>query len=138
MVGSILLNETTKQALDVAFQAKAEWKVRILQKEKERKAFGMNNLTPTTSAMKGTPREYKGNLGPLRESRSSSAGGRRMTDAEEVIGVNVSLPPLLNPSSGSSSGSGSLSVPLYSLQGIVQQWFMQSQEIQGIQWLIST
>ncbi|KAH7820397.1 uncharacterized protein MONOS_15101 [Monocercomonoides exilis] len=98
----------------------------------------MYNLTPTTSATKGTTRKNKGNLGPLRESRSSSAGGRRMTDAAEVSGANVPLPPLLNPSSGSSSGSGSVSVPLYSQQGIVQQGSIQSQGIQGIQWLIQT
>ncbi|KAH7816070.1 uncharacterized protein MONOS_13512 [Monocercomonoides exilis] len=61
-----------------------------------------------------------------------------MTDEEEVSGVNVSLPPLLNPSSGSSSGSGSVSVPLYSQQGIVQQFSMQSQGILGIQGLIPT
>ncbi|KAH7829736.1 uncharacterized protein MONOS_16298 [Monocercomonoides exilis] len=134
----IPLNETTKQALEIAAQTKEEQKIRNFQKEKERKAFGMYNLTPTSSAMKGTPREDKRNLDPLRESQSSSVGGRRMTFAEEVSGVNVSLPPLLNPSSGSSSGSCSVSVPLSSQQGIVRQWFMQSQEIQGIQWFIST
>ncbi|KAH7820418.1 uncharacterized protein MONOS_9424 [Monocercomonoides exilis] len=104
LASGIPLNETTKQALEIAAQAKEEQKIRILQKEKEREAFGMFKLIPTMSAMKGTPRENKGNLGPLRGSRSSSAGGRRMTDADEVSGVNVSLPPLLNPSSGSSSG----------------------------------
>ncbi|KAH7822242.1 uncharacterized protein MONOS_14991 [Monocercomonoides exilis] len=51
--------------------------------------------------------------------RSRSVGGRRMTDAEEVSGVNVSLPPLLNTSSSSSSGSGSVSDSLYFQQGIV-------------------
>ncbi|KAH7820369.1 uncharacterized protein MONOS_6242 [Monocercomonoides exilis] len=138
MASSIPLNEVTKQALEGAAYEKEELKIRILKKEKEREAFGMYNLTPTTSAMKGITRKNKGNLGPLRESRSSSADGRRMTDAEEVSGVNVSLPPLLNPSSGSSSGSGSVSVPLYSQQGIAQQGSMQSQGIQGTQGLIQT
>ncbi|KAH7814831.1 uncharacterized protein MONOS_14837 [Monocercomonoides exilis] len=81
----------------------------------------MCNLTPTMSAMKGTTRKNKGNLILLRETRSGSARGRRMTDANEVSGVNVSLPPLLNPFSGSSSGSGTVSVPLNSHQGIMQQ-----------------
>ncbi|KAH7824408.1 uncharacterized protein MONOS_2318 [Monocercomonoides exilis] len=51
-VSSILLNEVTKQAQKIAAQAKEEQKIRILQKEKKREAFGMYNLTPTTSAMK--------------------------------------------------------------------------------------
>ncbi|KAH7829572.1 uncharacterized protein MONOS_10670 [Monocercomonoides exilis] len=117
LTSCIQLNETTKKALEIAAQAKVEQKIRIYRRRRREKR---------------TPREDKRNLGPLRESQSSSVGGRRMTFAEEVSGVNVSLPPLLNPSSGSSSGSCSVSVPLSSQQGIVRQWFMQSQEIQGI------
>ncbi|KAH7817195.1 uncharacterized protein MONOS_3485 [Monocercomonoides exilis] len=139
LISCIQLNETTKQVLEIAAQAKVEQKIRILQKEKKREAFGMNNLSPTTSAIKGTPREDKSNLIQLRESpRSSSAEGRRMTDAEEVSGIIGSLPPLLNPSSGSSSGSGTVSVPLNSQREMVLQGSIQSQEIHGIQWIIST
>ncbi|KAH7826253.1 uncharacterized protein MONOS_5334 [Monocercomonoides exilis] len=83
----------------------------------------MSNLIPTMSTMKGT-RKNKRNLVQLRESRSGSAGGRRVTEAEEMKGVNVYLPPLLNPSSGSSSGSGSVSVPLYPQQRLVQRGAM--------------
>ncbi|KAH7816069.1 uncharacterized protein MONOS_13513 [Monocercomonoides exilis] len=66
LISCIQLNETTKQVLEIAAQAKVEQKIRILQKEKEREAFGMYNLSPTKSAMKGTTRKNKGNLGPLR------------------------------------------------------------------------
>ncbi|KAH7821594.1 uncharacterized protein MONOS_11336 [Monocercomonoides exilis] len=52
LTSCIQLNEITKQVLEGAAQAKAEQKIRILQKEKEREAFGMYNLTPTTSATK--------------------------------------------------------------------------------------
>ncbi|KAH7822372.1 uncharacterized protein MONOS_12764 [Monocercomonoides exilis] len=98
----------------------------------------MFKLIPTMSAMKETPRENKRNLILLKETLSISAGGRRITFADVVSGVNVSLPPLLNPSTGSSSASCSVSVPLYSQQGILQQGSMQSQEILGIQGLIPT
>ncbi|KAH7826122.1 uncharacterized protein MONOS_9806 [Monocercomonoides exilis] len=130
LTSCIQLNEITKQVLEGAAQAKAEQKIRILQKEKEREAFGMYNLTPTTSATKGTTRKNKGNLGQLRETRNGSAGGRRMNDANEVSGVNVTLPLLLNTFSGYSSGCGSVSVQLNYQQGIVLQVFMQSQDIQ--------
>ncbi|KAH7832478.1 uncharacterized protein MONOS_12895 [Monocercomonoides exilis] len=124
------LNEATKQALKDSSAGKCGVEDKDLQKEKEREAFGMFKLIPTMPAMKGTPRENKRKLILLKETRSISDGGRRMTDENEVSGVNVSLPPLLNPSTGSSSGSCSVSVPLNSHQGIMQQWFMQSQGIQ--------
>ncbi|KAH7824965.1 uncharacterized protein MONOS_15273 [Monocercomonoides exilis] len=112
----IQLNEATKQALKDSSTSKSGAVDKGLQKEKEREAFGMFKLIPTMSAMKGTPRENKRNLILLKETRSISDGGRRMTDVNEVSGVNVSLPPLLNPSTGSSSGSCSVSVPLNSHQ----------------------
>ncbi|KAH7821467.1 uncharacterized protein MONOS_7485 [Monocercomonoides exilis] len=65
----------------------------------------MYNLTPMTSATKGTTRENKGNLGTLRESRSGSAGGRRMAYTDEMCGAIESLSSLLISSSSSFSGA---------------------------------